>query len=60
MGLALEESIGDNDAVLDVGSLKFVVERGLLPYVDGAVIDYETTWWGENTFTISAPRSSSC
>ncbi|WP_156779883.1 hypothetical protein [Ammonifex degensii] len=58
--MALEESTGENDAVFTVSSLKFVVDKSLLPYVKEAVVDYETTWWGESTFTISSPRASSC
>lgn len=50
--MALDESIDENDKVVEVGGIRFIYNSGLTPYMDDLQIGYTDSWLGKG-FKIS-------
>ncbi|MDI6632469.1 MAG: hypothetical protein QME13_08545 [Thermoanaerobacteraceae bacterium] len=49
----------EGDTTFTAGEVKFAVDKGTVPYLAEAVLDYTKTWVGGG-FTITTPRQGSC
>lgn len=59
-GMAFDDTVEENDQVLDFGGLKVVVDDTSGPYLDGAEVDFHDSLEGSG-FSITNPNmESSC
>lgn len=53
-GMGLEDEFNDDEQILELHGLKFVVDADSVPYLEGAEIDYSDSLMGKG-FTIANP-----
>jgi len=49
----------EGDTTFTAGEVKFAVDKGTVPYLTEAVLDYTKSWVGGG-FTITTPQHGSC
>jgi Fe-S cluster assembly iron-binding protein IscA len=58
LGMALDE-LKDNEKAIQVNDIDVLIDEDIKPYVEGYVIDFVNTPYGDH-FTLRSEQSNSC